>query len=224
MAPGVPSLGRGMGMATATEQDPLNYILGKGLYDNCRLATVSSDDRSFRMVPAGFPRLTVAVAILLIAAFFLGMHLLLLRYAWPQPSWVQGTLTLLGMLTGTAYTAVVYLRFWYAQGEPWLVYDKAERVVSLPRHGVRFPLEEVAYLQYVTSQPHGVWWMDYLSELNLVTRHDGQLQRWHLVNSVFTHGAFEHLLRPMVAQTPIPVQRVKQAWFGRGTTAEPFQG
>jgi hypothetical protein len=213
-------------MATATKQDPeFHHLVGKGMYDNCRLATASWDDRYFRIVPACFPWLEVAVTTAVIGAGFIGFHLFL-KYNSPDPSWVKVYLAPLGIgvLTCTVNVAYTYVRFRNAQGPPWLVFDKMDRTVSLPRHGVRFALEDVAYLQYITALlPEPTLVPGCHSELNLVTRQGGERRRWHLLNSIFGCRAFEYLLRPLAAETPLPVLRFNAGWRGKGMTVTPFR-
>jgi hypothetical protein len=195
------------------------FIAGKGLYTTLRLAIARGDRRLFRIEPAPIPVKSVVAWNLLIAAFAVILHWLLRTHAAPGVGLTGAHFApaLVGITACAGYTSFTVWAF-VREGRrgPWLIYDRRTRRVTLPRQGVEFDRSEILHLRYVTTKNPdraraGDCWRR--SELHVVTCRDGRRERWHLLNSLST-GALEHLLRPLVKETDIPVERIEDSWFG----------
>ena len=204
------------------------WIIGDGSYDNLRVSRVADDVTSFSIIPAKTPWVMIVLVNLLFIAAGVAFYLVLRRFR-PEigravPLLVCGGM---GVFTCTLFTLIVTWRFGSElKRGPWLTYDKRRRILTLPRLGQQFALTEIVHVQYITTrrQRDGGFFGDLLSELNVVTLREGRRARWHLVRSILSHGAFEHVLRPMLRSTPIPIVRVRQRVMGRELHIERYNG
>jgi hypothetical protein len=61
-----------------------------------------------------------------------------------------------------------------------------------------------------------------LSELNLISSCDGVRKRWPLLRSTVGLKDFDHVLKPLVENTDLPVVRVQDQWLGWRVTETPY--
>jgi hypothetical protein len=207
--------------------DPEKFIIGKGGYSNFRTACPYWDEGVFRIDPAPMPFVSIVVYNSIFAAFFYGFHLVTQHVA-AGPLLVYWAPLGVGLQTCAFFTAVVYYSFDNAlRRGPWLIYDKATGRVDLPREGESFSRSEIVHLQYITTKRLSfghVSGNDQLSELNLITCRGGVQKRWPLLRSIFNVRAFGWLLKPLLANTDLPVVRVKDEWLGWRVTETPYTG
>jgi hypothetical protein len=208
--------------------DPENYIIGLGSYSNLQTAIASADEHVFRLDPAPMPVRSLIILNLLFAAFFVGFHLLFkyVTHGEANPWFVYGAPFGVGLLTCGAFTGVVYWEFSNAQRlGPWLIYNKSNGSVELPREQLAFNRDEIVHLQYITTKRlnwGGTANNERLSELNLMTCRNGERRRWPLLRSNNSARAFDRLLEPLLRETDLRVVRVQDEWLGWRVTETPY--
>ncbi len=210
------------------DADPELFILGRGGYDNLRIARPWHDDTVFRIDPAPMPVISIIVFNLILTAVIGGFFWLVIS----RPSgalhagWL-GAIIGIGVFICVSFTSLVYWRFHSERrAGPWLIYHKASGLVNLPRHGISFAPHEIVHVQYITTKDlawSGVVNNEQYSELNLVTCVDGERKRWPMLRSIFNVRAFDYIVRPLVEQTRLPVVRVKDQLWGWKVTAQPYR-
>jgi hypothetical protein len=197
------------------DADPERFILGVGGYDNLRTARAYNDDHVFRIDPAPIPVWGIVLFDAIFIGFFFTFHWLLKYHTHGEAGAlaVYGAPIVIGLMTCAGFTVLVYHAHSTAmRSGPWLVYDKASGVITLPREGVSFENQEIVHLQYATTKrlfPEAYARMDRFSELNLVVLRNGERKRWPILRSIFTYGAFDYLLKPLIANTGLKVLRVQ---------------
>ena len=210
------------------DADPEKFIIGRGNYNNLRIARPYCDDHVFRIDPTPMPVWSIAIYNLLFVAVGYGFHWALkhLTHGEAGPLIYDGAPIGITLFTCGVFSAFVYCMFSNARRlGPWLVYDKASGRVELPRDQVVFDRQEIVYLQYITTKRldlGGLANNDRLSELNLVTKRDGIRKRWPLLRSILTMRAFDYILKPLLENTDLPVLRLQDEWLGWRTTETPY--
>ncbi len=210
------------------DADPEKFILGRGTYSNLLIARPYFDDRVFRIDPTPMPVCSMVIYNLLFISVGYGFHWALKHHTHGEAGhWIYlGVAFGITLFTCVVFTVVVYCQFAKAwRLGPWLIYDRATGRVELPREKVAFGRQEIVHLQYVTTKRldwGGVMNNDRLSELNLVTERDGKWKRWPLLQSIFTSGAFDYILKPLLKTTDLPVLRVQDEWLGWRITETPY--
>ena len=93
------------------------------------------------------------------------------------------------------------------------------------REQLAFNRDEIVHLQYITTKRlnwGGTANNERLSELNLITCHNGERRRWPLLRSNNSTRAFDRLLEPLLRETDLPVVRVLDEWLGWRVTETPY--
>lgn len=206
--------------------DPENFVIGNSWYAFGHPAVAYADEKQFLIGPAPpqpLPVFRIVVLHLVYVLFFGGFLWFGLTHHDPDvsESVIYAVVAGAGVVACGGTIAVPLIARSLTLREqargPWLRYDKGTRQVELPRQRLTFELNEIVYLQYVSTnvlqQPRSIAFQsskNSVSELNLVTVRDGKRKRWNLVNSSSPSGAFEAVLDPLVEQTPIPVVRITE--------------
>jgi len=219
------------------DADPEKFVIGPagrypgrspGGYTNLRISRPYNDDCVFRIDPIATPVWSVIIVNLIFIAVCYGFHWALKNLTHGQAGpWASYGMPIgIGLVVCGGVTAAIYCTVAKAQRlGPWLVYDKATGRVELPREGMRFDRREVVHLQYVTTKRldwGGVANNERLSELNLVTVRDGVRKRWPLLRSTLTLKGFDHILKPLVENTDLPVTQVQDELWGWRVTEAPY--
>lgn len=211
------------------DADPEKFVIGRGTYTNLRLSRPYNDDRVFRIDPISTPTWSVIVLNLIFLALCYGFHWALKNLTHgTAPPWTFNTMPIvIALLTCGSFTGVVYWQVAKARRSgPWLIYDKATGQVDLPREGLSFQRQEIICLQDITTKRldfGSVLNNQRLSELNLITQRDGRRQRWSLLrSSTGSFKEFDHILKPLVRNTDIPVIQVRDELWGWGVTETPY--
>jgi hypothetical protein len=210
--------------------DPQQFIIdstghhrGRDPGDPCTNVRVSrpyQDEYVFRIDPISTPVWSVIIINLIFIAACYGFHWALktLTHGQAGPWPIYGAPIGLGLLVCGGITAGIYWTVANAQRlGPWLIYDKATGRVELPRQGVTFDRPEIVHLQYITTKRldrGGISNNDRRSQLNLIASRDGLRERWPVIGSSLDENAFDHLLKPLVASTDLPVVRVQDELWG----------
>jgi hypothetical protein len=206
--------------------DPEKFIIGRGIYHNLDIARVHFDDETFRIEPAPMPVGWIVFLNLVFIGFFGTAYWLASRAAGGIQTLEKVSIIGIGLLVGGGFTAGMVYTYRHANRRgPWLIYDKRTRCVTLPRENLSFAREEIVQLQYITTKD--LSWDDDVgneqrSELNVITVQGGERKRWPLLQSIFTDKAFDHVVKPLVEQTDLPVVRVRDKWLGWRVTERPF--
>jgi hypothetical protein len=210
------------------DADPEKFILGKGTYSNQITYRAIHDETTFRIEPAPMPVASIIVHNVIFVAFFYGMYRLInaVDNRFADEAWKLYAPLGVGLLTCVVYT----LATWYFAAQAlrlgtWLIYDKRDGSVTLPREGERFARNEIVHVQYVTTKSlswGGAINNDRRSELNLVTERDGDRRRWPLLRSIANVWAFDRFLKSVIAHTDLPIMRVEDEHWGWKITEKPF--
>jgi hypothetical protein len=169
------------------------------------------DQASFRIVPISFPWRAVIILNTLFVIFAVGWIFAGFRFAAAD----QHPLILIsgisvGLLTCLFFTTFVHYRFRSERARgPWLIFDRASAMLSLPREKRRFPVSQT-HLQFLYVQGYS---HDEGSELQLVAdlpAADGTTQQaFLLMTSIFGEGGpIETLAQAIQTHTPIKVLRI----------------
>jgi hypothetical protein len=212
------------------DANPEHFIIGQGVYNNLQIASPYDDAEVFRINPTPMPVWSIVIFNALIAAFFYGFHWIVKNYAEEREHFFGAYVMPvgIGLMTCLGVTAVVYYSFNKARRlGPWLIFYKATGQVELSREKISFDRQDIVHLQYITTKRldwGGVVNNGRLSELNLITCHNGERKRWPLLRSIFTSKSFEHILKPLISKTDLPVVRIEDQWLGWKTTMTIYGG
>lgn len=210
--------------------NPENFIIGQAkCYDNLRVAVPTSTETEFRLDPGPMPILSMIVKPLLVIAFVVGSLWICMAIRAPGdiPLFAYVVATVVGLFNCVMFTVLPYFRFTHERRRgSWLIFDKATRRLHLPRLQQTFDFSDIYYLQYITTKKLKSQSKDdpkRLTELNLVTRKNGEQKRWQLLTSSSTSDKFfDHLLWPLIHETRIPVMRLEDTRDGWDVTVEPY--
>jgi hypothetical protein len=206
--------------------DPEKFIIGRGSYHNLEIARLYDDDNVFRIDPAPMPVAWIVFLNLVFVVFFGEPYWLAGRAADGIQTFEKVSIIGIALLVSGGFTAGAVYTFRKAKRLGlWLIYDKRTKRVALPRENVSFARDEIVQLQYITTKD--LSWGDdagneQRTELNLITIQNGERTRWPLLQSIFTNKAFDNVLKPLVAQTDLPVVRIQDKWLGWRVTERPW--
>ena len=207
--------------------DPEQFILGRGSYHNFQVSRAHFDEDVFRIDPTPTPVWAIVILNAIFVSFFGVMYWLAGRAHGGLQALEKLAIIGTGVIVCIGFAAASVLIFRREnQRGPWLVYDKRTKRLELPRERVSFARDEIVHVQYITTKD--LSWGDDAgnerrSELNLVTVRDGQRKRWPLLRSIFTHKAFDHVVKPLLRHTDLPVVRVEDQWAGWRVTESPLK-
>ena len=203
------------------------HACGKRSFFVWSIAEVRNDSESFKIAPTRLPIAAIIGQCVCILTIFGIVEYLYGRL------FHSLVFTSIGMLASVALAAIMAgVTFgWFShQVElgPWLVFDKTDQRIQLPRYIKSFAINEIVHLQAVRSRlspaaPRGKRKRQY-SELHLVTIHDGKCERWHF-QDCFGRDAlgFQDLLLPLIKATPIPVVQVRESAATDKLLVQPFE-
>ena len=205
-----------------------HFIFGNGLYTNTRMSRAVFDESQFRIEPAPTGWGYIIAANAAFVTFFVGF-VMLVGHLEPENLVVAAMLCLgVGLMTCTIFTVLVLWDYQREQRQgTWLIYDKVTRSVRLPRLGETFAFGEIVHLQYISTKDLSEGTLTNNpanSEINLVTLRDGKRERWPLLRSWGSHGAFGHVLKPLVRETDIPVVRITDSLLSWDVSIRPYGG
>jgi hypothetical protein len=206
--------------------NPENFVDGKGQFLIGCPAVAYGDHGEFRIDPAPIPpfrTFNLVATNFVFVLFFAGFAWFCATHHDPGVSEfaIYAGTTAIGVMTCACSVGFSIYGRWLGARElargPWLRYDNGTRRVELSRQRLTFELTEIVHLQYVSTarldRPRSVIGEEskYVhSELNLVTVRGGKRERWNLVNSSWSSGAFEDVLDHLIENTPIPVVRITE--------------
>lgn len=206
--------------------DPEDFIICQGTYASWATWRAVSDGQTFRIEPLPVPIKSIAACNLLFLVVCFGFYWVLRYHTHGQAgAWAVIAPLAIALLTCGTFTGATV---WIFQRErrlgPWLIYEAASGRVHLPREGVVFQRAEIICFQDITTkllQWPGFGNNQRRSELNLITARAGSRRRWPLLRSSNTIRAFESVVKPLIAQTGLPVVRISDELLGWRLTKQP---
>lgn len=216
-------------MSHPAAENPDLHILGTGLYSNvCSWQLIVTPER-IEIAPMAVPWRSILVYNVIFLLFFSGWAFLVARYGdLGLPLTAPVIAAGFYLFTGGLFTGWIVWTFRQAlDAGPWLIIDRAERTIQLPREGVTAPLAQVDHLQAISTYRFGSKsWASQgaiLSELNLVMRDGAAQRRYPLLRSIFD-GAFDKLAAQIAEFDLVPVKRIRgnsERIYETWLTAEP---
>ncbi|PQO44232.1 hypothetical protein [Blastopirellula marina] len=201
-------------MSHPAAENPDLHILGTGLYSNvCNWQLIVTPER-IEIAPTAVPWRSILIYNGIFLLFFGGWGFLVARYGdLGLPVTALAIAAVFYLFTGGLFTGWIVWTFRQAlDAGPWLIIDRAERTIQLPREGVTAPLSQVDHLQAISTTRYGsnAWLSqgDILSELNLVMRDGDAQRRYPLLRSIFD-GAFDKLAAQIAEFDLVPVKRIR---------------
>ncbi|MCC9609319.1 hypothetical protein LOC68_05815 [Blastopirellula sp. JC732] len=192
------------------------FLIGNQGYSNIRTAKLEITPDDVKITPAKTAWGCLVSFNLLCLLVWFGFFYPVYLYA-EEDRRVFGlfAVTLTMLATAAGVTALTLWQFWREQARgDWLIIDRWNGVVSLPRQGITVPIEAVDHLQAITGtryQESGWSESEHKSELNIVIRAGGELRRFNLI-TYLGDSEFEAMAKSIATLELLPVKRVKSIW------------
>ncbi|RCS51933.1 hypothetical protein DTL42_09695 [Bremerella cremea] len=205
---------------SAAGKDPRElFIMGDQWYTNIRTWELTISPNTLTVTPAGTAWGCI-IAFNGLTLFLLACSLYLINTYADADRKAIGIFSAISILlaTGACVTALTLRKFWIEQSlGPWLIVDRKLRTVSLPRHGIVVPIEQVDHLQAVSGTEYELSrWSEteYKSELNIVLV-DGQERKRHHLLAYLGQHEFDGLAAEIAQLNVLPVKRIRSNWDPR---------
>jgi hypothetical protein len=195
---------------TPPNVDPELLIIGEGSCDNLRTWKPTLNEREFRIDPRPMPLWSIVLQNALIVALSCVLQWVFLKAKLAGDVVPKYTIPILGGFLCVANTLIAVPTHQIANKRGTrLIYDLKSDRVDLPHEGEKFARTEIVHLQYITTR---TGFDEARSELNLITLRNGKRERWPILRSSRAYRPFDSVLRPLVAQTGLPVVRVTDGY------------
>jgi hypothetical protein len=208
----------------ATVESSANYGLISDRGDGHRLLTIFDDERRLSLEPSGYP---LILGLLISLVVVVPLWFVLIQSAptlWPPGNDVP-VFWFFDIAVSLACGGYVLQQLWRLLRSvmelnrgPWLVYDKQRRVLSLPRSGVRVSLDEVIRFQQVSAYLKPTQTDDlHESELQVLIHRGESADRYLILSSYRSFGAFNSELKALGRALDVPIQLAVERAEGRWT-------
>jgi len=208
------------------------YIIGEGPYGDMGLWRLEESPEQLAIVPKEFPWMGILLYNVMFSGLTGGGLYLALRYGDVHP--VIST-SLVGGITLLTLGFINRIGTWSVQNAqrlgPWLIVDRVNHIVHLPRHDLSVPFSEVDHLQATTTHFYGAkiyTWKEGgnetepRAELNLVLRDGNPPARYAILCTAFNYD-MEKLARKLSRLTGLPAKRVRSGLFQQDKFSLPYK-
>ena len=194
--------------------DSLSHLMGRKAADVRQAIEFQDDPQAFTIIPVQLSKKFVwgAVVGYLI---LIPTVALIIGYSQGKPISLTEIIIIFAFGLGMAIFFVslsVHLKRNAMKIGPLLIIEKQTGKVILPRQNKLFNHSEILHLQVITGfDEHDEAYQE-VTEINLVTMHDGQRMRWPVTGRIHNYYKRKFVIDRLLDETDMPVMYYKQKW------------
>lgn len=195
----------------ADRDNPELHVTGEGDFVDPDWLFLDVTPETVVLMPRKMPKLTIVAPFLYFTPFFAVFGVLV--YVLGDRPWLGvGLVTLVWGVTCGLATLISRASYRSSLEGPWMVIDRQNQTLQLPRTGESIPFAEIDHLLDIGTYPfqQSRWSSEVCSsEFLLVLKQGGTLRRVPLLRCRETTDAFRHLAKALAGLNWIPVKQIR---------------